>query len=252
MIKEERQKYLLDLLNKNRIVKVNDVIQDLQVADMTVRRDLQELENKGLIIRVHGGAKIIENSSELQTELSHREKKEIHLDEKLEVAKVIAENILEEETIFLGPGTTIELVYDFLKIKHAKIITNSIHVFNRFKHDTRFELILIGGSYRSKTGAFVGTIANDFVSSIHVQKSFIGVNGLDQSMIYTSNEDEGLTQKYALNSAGQKYIIADHHKLGKKDFYGFYPISETDYLITDSMIPDEKIKEFEKFILILN
>ena len=72
MIKEERQKYLLDLLNKNRIVKVNDVIQDLQVADMTVRRDLQELENKGLIIRVHGGAKIIENSSELQTELDRK------------------------------------------------------------------------------------------------------------------------------------------------------------------------------------
>lgn len=252
MIKEERQKYLLELLNENRILKVNDVISELHVADMTIRRDLQELENRGLVIRVHGGAKIVDNSSESQTELSHREKKKIHLDEKLEIAKLIAENILEGETIFLGPGTTIELVYDFLTVNHAKIITNSIHVFNRFKHDTRFELILIGGSYRSKTGAFVGTIANDFISSIHVQKSFIGVNGLDQSLIFTSNEDEGLTQKYALNSAEKKYIIADHHKLNKKDFYGFYHIEDADYLITDSEILDEGKNKFEKCIQILN
>lgn len=252
MLKEERQKYLLEILNKNRIVKVNDIVHDLHVADMTIRRDLQELENEGLLIRIHGGAKAVEGNGESQTELSHRQKKKIHLNEKLEVAQLIAKNILDGETIFLGPGTTIELVYDFLTVKHAKVITNSIHVFNRFKHDNRFELILIGGSYRSKTGAFVGTIANDFVSSIHVQKSFIGVNGLDHSLIFTSNEDEGLTQKYALNSSEKKYIIADHHKLNKKDFYGFYSIKNADYLITDSEIPNEEKRNFEEHIQILN
>lgn len=209
MIKEERQQYLLDLLNRYTIVKVKDVVRELDIADMTVRRDFQELEDKGLLVRVHGGAKIIADSKkQTLTELSHKEKQSIHLTEKLEVAQIIADNIKDNETIFLGPGTTIELVYDFLKVNHAKIITNSIHVFNKFKHDTRFELILIGGSYRNKTGAFVGTIANDFISSIHVSKSFIGVNGIDQSAIYTSNEDEGLTQKCALNIAEKKI----HHR----------------------------------------
>lgn len=252
MIKEERQQYLLDLLSQYEFVKVRDVVRELKIADMTVRRDFQELEDKGLIIRVHGGAKIIEeNKSKTLTELSHREKKNIHLTEKLEVAKTIAENILENETIFLGPGTTIELVYEFLKINHAKIITNSIHVFDKFKHDSRFELILIGGAYRSKTGAFVGTIANDFISSIHVSKSFIGVNGLDQSAIYTSNEDEGLTQKCALNIAEKKFIVADHYKLNKKDFYSFYSINDLDYLITDSKISKEYLKKFEPKLKIL-
>lgn len=253
MIKEERQQYLLDLLSQYEFVKVKDVVRELKIADMTVRRDFQELEDKGLIIRVHGGAKIMgENKGKTLTELSHREKKNIHLTEKLEVAKIIAENILENETIFLGPGTTIELVYDFLKINHAKIITNSIHVFDKFKHDSRFELILIGGAYRSKTGAFVGTIANDFISSIHVSKSFIGVNGLDQTAIYTSNEDEGLTQKCALTIAEQKYIIADHHKLNKKDFYSFYSLENLDYLITDSKISKEDRKKFELELEILS
>lgn len=250
MLKDERHKYLLDVLKHQGILKVSDVIQTLHVADMTIRRDLQELENKGLLIRVHGGAKSVD-SEETLTELSHREKESIHLSEKLEIAKLIAENIQEGDTIFLGPGTTIELVYEYLKINQAKIITNSIHVFNKFKHDSRFELILIGGSYRSKTGAFVGTIANDFISTIHVKKSFIGVNGLDHNMIFTSNEDEGLTQKYALNNAEKKFIVADHHKLNKKDFYGFYSLVDADFLITDSEISEEKRSEFEKIIHIL-
>lgn len=253
MIKEERQQYLLDLLNRYTIVKVKDVVRELDIADMTVRRDFQELEDKGLLVRVHGGAKIIADSkNQTLTELSHKEKQSIHLTEKLEVAQIIADNIKDNETIFFGPGTTIELVYDFLKVNHAKIITNSIHVFNKFKHDTRFELILIGGSYRNKTGAFVGTIANDFISSIHVSKSFIGVNGIDQSAIYTSNEDEGLTQKCALNIAEKKFIIADHHKLNKKDFYSFFSLKNVDYLITDSKIPKEDLMKIESEVHVLN
>jgi len=253
MIKEERQQYLLDLLSQFEFVKVKDVVSELKIADMTVRRDFQEMEDKGLIIRVHGGAKIIEeNRSKSITELSHREKKNIHLTEKLEIAKIISENIFENETVFLGPGTTIELVYEFLKINHAKIITNSIHVFDKFKHDSRFELILIGGAYRSKTGAFVGTIANDFISSIHVSKSFIGVNGLDLSSIYTSNEDEGLTQKWALNIAEKKFIVADHYKLNRKDFYSFYSIGNLDYLITDSKVSKDEWEIFEPKLKILS
>lgn len=250
MIKEERQNYLLEQLTKKGIVRVTDVVQELKVTDMTIRRDLQELEDRGLIIRVHGGAKLIGTSPSLP-ELSHREKKDIHFAEKSEVARLIAENIKEGETVFLGPGTTIELVYDHLTIEQAKIITNSIHVFDKFKNDPRFEIILIGGSYRNKTGAFVGTIANDFISSIHVEKSFIGVNGLDTTAAYTSNEDEGVTQRYALDSAKEKYLVADHHKFDKKDFYGFYPIHKVDYVITDTGITKDKRKEFNKYVSIL-
>lgn len=251
MLKEERQKIMLELLMEKKIVKVADITEKLQVADMTVRRDFQEMEDKGLIIRIHGGAKMLDKDTLTSIELSHREKKKIHLEEKTEIAQIIAENIYTGETIFLGPGTTIELVYDYLTVDYAKIITNSIHVFNKFKHDSRFELILIGGAYRSKTGAFVGTIANDFISSIHVQKSFIGVNGLNQSTIFTSNEDEGLTQKYALNSADERFIIADHHKLDKKDFYGFYQLKDINWLITDSGIPADKERAFSESIHIL-
>ncbi|MBL1227780.1 DeoR/GlpR transcriptional regulator [Enterococcus sp. BWB1-3] len=252
MIKEERQKALLAFLDKQEFVKVSDITEKIKVTEMTVRRDLKELEKQGKLIRVHGGAKAM-NKKELSFfELSHIEKKNIHLKEKEEVAKKIAEQIKTGDTVFLGPGTTIELVYDYLTCDFAKFVTNSIHVFDKFKNDNRFELILIGGSYRSKTGAFVGTIANDTVASIQVHKAFIGVNGILNDAVTNSNEDEGVTQRIILQSAHKKYIIADHFKLDRQDFYKFYSLSKADYLITDSSISDELSAKYGEIIKIIH
>ncbi|WP_339102038.1 DeoR/GlpR family DNA-binding transcription regulator [Candidatus Enterococcus clewellii] len=252
MIKEERQKALLDLLDKKKFLKVSEITEKINVTEMTVRRDLKELEQQGKLIRVHGGAKAVKGSDLTLLELSHIEKKNIHLSEKEEVARTIANQIETGDTVFLGPGTTIELVYDYLTCDFAKVITNSIHVFDKFKNDSRFELVLIGGSYRSKTGAFVGTIANDTVASIQVHKAFIGVNGILDNFVTNSNEDEGVTQRTILQSAHTKYIIADHFKLDKQDFYKFYSLSDADYLITDQTIPEEIYEKYEKIIQIIN
>lgn len=252
MIKEERQKALLALLDKQEFVKVTDITDKINVTEMTVRRDLKELEEQGKLIRVHGGAKASGKKDLSHFELSHIEKKNIHLTEKEAVAKNIAKQINTGDTVFLGPGTTIELVYDYLTCDFAKIVTNSIHVFDKFKNDSRFELVLIGGSYRSKTGAFVGTIANDTVTNIQVYKAFIGVNGILDDFVTNSNEDEGVTQRIILQSAHIKYIIADHFKLDKQDFYKFYSLSEADYLITDHTIPTDVLARYEKIIDIIH
>ena len=181
MIKERRHAKILELLNKESVVKVIELVEILNVTEMTIRRDLQELENENLLIRIHGGAR--KTDEEITTpsilELSHRQKRELNLNEKQQIARSIANNIKENETVFLGSGTTIELVHDYLTINHAKIITNSVYIFDKFKYDDRFDLILTGGSYRSKTGSFTGTIANDFLSTINVEKAFIGANTLN-------------------------------------------------------------------------
>ncbi|MHC5268540.1 DeoR/GlpR family DNA-binding transcription regulator [Enterococcus sp. LJL98] len=252
MIKEERHQFLLEQLKQKQVITVTDITQTLKVTDMTIRRDLQELEEKGLLVRVHGGARAITDEPINPVELSHLDKKEIHLKEKKEIASLIASEIKEGETVFLGSGTTIELVYDYLTINYAKIITNSIYVFDKFKHDSRFDLVLIGGAYRSKTGAFVGTIANDLLSTIHVQKAFIGVNAIDRQYVYNSNEDEGLTQSHILNSAEKKYILTDYSKFNKRDFYNFYALKNIDYLITDSRTDSEVLNMYQETIKIIN
>lgn len=249
MIKEERLNYILEKLKNQKFIRVSEITEELDVTDMTVRRDLKRLEEQNLITRVHGGAKLIQDQS--QRELSHIDKIKINIDAKKEIAQKIAKEINDNETVFLGAGTTIELVHDYITAENVKIITNSFHLFNRIKHDDRFEIILIGGTYRDITGCFVGTIANDFIQNIHVQKTFIGVNGITHDGIYTFSESEGLTQQHMLNNSGVKYIVGDQSKFNRKDFYRFYSLEQADYLITNDDL-DGKIKnDYSKFINIV-
>lgn len=251
-MKDRRHIIILDLINKNDVVKVSELVELLDVTEMTIRRDLQELEDDNKLIRIHGGARRVENNSLHLVELSHRQKREINLDEKKEIAKIIANNIHENETVFLGSGSTIELVYNYLNLKQAKIITNSIYVFNQFKNDERYELILTGGTYRSKTGSFTGTITNDFISSINVEKSFIGVNALNNNLIFNANEDEGVIQRSILNNSREKFIIADFVKFDKMDFYQFYDLKNVDKLITDSKVTQETIDKYSQWVEVIN
>lgn len=245
MLKEERYSIILDLLNQKGIVKVSDITDIIDVTEMTVRRDLQDLDQKGLLKRIRGGAQL--NNLMVEKELSHMEKKNINIDLKNNIAKKIAEHICDNDSIFLGPGTTIELVHKYITANNVKIVTNSIHVFNQFIDDSRYELILIGGSYRSKTGAFVGSIANDTISRINIKKSFIGVNAICDNSISNSHEDEGMIQATILNNSLERYIVADSSKLNKRDFYHFYSLENVTSIITDNNISSENIERYSKY-----
>lgn len=249
MLKEERLEKIMTMINKNEIVKVSEITELLRVTEMTVRRDLQVLEEQGMLRRIHGGAKRMETLKE--REFSHLEKQALHVEEKQKVAKIIANLIVEGDTVFLGPGTTIECVYDYLDVSFARIITNSIHVFNRFVGDDRFELILIGGTYRTRTGAFVGSFANEAIDKIRVKKAFIGTNGIFQNSVTTSSEEEGSIQRNILDNASEKYIIADHHKLDHEDFFRFYHLDLVTALITDNEVTEEIKKIYQSYTKVI-
>lgn len=245
MLREERQSIIINLLNEKGVIKVSDITDIINVTEMTVRRDLHELDKKGLLKRIHGGAKL--NESVINRELSHNEKQNININAKIDIAKKISELINDGDCIFLGAGTTIELVYDYIKANYLKIVTNSIYVFNRFVNDQRYELILIGGSYRNRTGAFVGSIANDTLSKIKINKSFIGVNGIYDNAVSNYSEDEGMIQATVLNNSLEKYIIADSSKLNKNDFYHFYDLENTTAIVTDKNISEKNKERYSQY-----
>ena len=146
MLKQQRLNIIQELLSQKEIVQVSDLTNILNVTEMTVRRDLKTLEDAGKLLRIHGGAKTVDNS--FNKELSHIEKQEIMIEEKKYISKKIANLIKSGDTIFLGPSTTIENMYDYMEDFPTRIITNSIHVFNKFNNSNKYDLILIGGSYR--------------------------------------------------------------------------------------------------------
>ncbi|MDD7045062.1 MAG: DeoR/GlpR family DNA-binding transcription regulator, partial [Peptoniphilaceae bacterium] len=236
MLKEERHEIILDKLEKDGIIQVSSLTNILNVTDMTIRRDLKELEDQNLLLRVHGGAKSLDKA--LPREFSNEEKIYKNKEKKEYIAQIIASLIDGDENIFLGAGTTIEYVSTYLSNKKCNIYTNSLYLFEKLKKIRGLGVFLIGGEFRESTGAFVGSLALDLVEKIRFTKAFIGVNGICDSFAYTYSVDEGVLQSKILDNSNKAYLIADSSKIGVEDFYAFYNIENADVISDDKIKPN--------------
>lgn len=246
MLKQEKLDRILETVNTKGTITVKDIMTSLDISDMTARRYLQELADKDLLVRVHGGAEKLRTGSLLSNERSNVEKQALQIAEKQEIAKFAGHLVEERETIFIGPGTTLEYFARELPIDNIRVVTNSLPVFLILNERKLTDLILIGGNYREITGAFVGTLTLQDLSSLQFSKAFVSCNGIKEHAIATFSEEEGEVQKIALQNANKKYLLADHSKFDKFDFYTFYNISEIDTVISDSKLSDKTLKSLAK------
>ena len=248
-MKESRHVAILQELDKNEVVSVKDLSDLLGVTDMTIRRDLMDLEEQDLLVRVHGGAhRKIKDSL---TEVSHTEKNMLNVEEKREIAQKCAALIDEGDTIFIGAGTTTDFIGDYLEGKHVSIVTNSLPIFEKLKDFPNYDLILVGGRYRVKTQTFVGQFANKLLKEIKVSKAFIGANGIDGHNVTTSNEEEGNGDAIILNNAISKYIVADNSKFDSYSFYSFYRLDNLSAVVTDDNIATKVKEKYSTYVEIL-
>jgi len=250
MLKRERLLTIQNLVEKKGIVTVSEIEQALGVSKMTVRRDLDELADNQTLIRIHGGAQ--SKHYVKTTELSRLERRDLNVAEKHQIATIITSLIAPGDTVFIGPGTTNELVADALSISDVNIITNSLPVFESFQnHAKRTKIQLIGGHYHARTGAFIGSITVEMLERLRPTKAFISVSGLDGDAVMDENVDEGQALAIALNQAAKRYIVSDHTKLNRTAFYRFYDLSECDALITDSDIPKPDLARYANLTTVL-
>ncbi|MDA9462578.1 Lactose phosphotransferase system repressor [Enterococcus mundtii 3F] len=248
MLKRERLLTISEMVNKKGILTVSEIIEQLNVSDMTVRRDLDELEKSGKLLRIHGGAQSLTYT--LDQELSHTEKSVMQIREKQQIAATAAQLINEGDTVFLGPGTTIELLASHLIHRKLRIITNNYAVFEVLAQAEVPEILLIGGDFRKNTGAFVGPITNDNLRKLKFTKSFISANGVHNEAISTYSTEEGEAQQIALNHSKNKYLLVDHQKFNRDDFYIFYQLHDFDLLITDPHIKSHVKDHYSQYVQI--
>ena len=159
MLKIDRHSYILNELKKKHLVRVNRLAIDMKVTEMTIRRDLKELEDYGHLTRIHGGAKL--KPKNFYQEDNFNKKISVNVDEKKEIARKVAGLIKNNETIFIGAGSTTSYLAEFLQDRNINIVTNSMTVFEQFKDNPSCDLIFIGGRYRPKTKGFVGYFTQD-------------------------------------------------------------------------------------------
>ncbi|WP_368486667.1 DeoR/GlpR family DNA-binding transcription regulator [Spiroplasma sp. DGKH1] len=238
MHKLERKNMLLDFLQAkpfHNMAEINEYVESLGIAYVTVRRDLKELQNEGLVSLSYGGVKTNEKSD--NSTIKHLNQLNLNLTAKQQIAKLAQKLINQGDVLYLGAGTTCEEFAKQIKTE-VKVITNSWFVYQiLLKNSYIIEPILVGGKYREPSGVFIGSFAEKALEIEPFYKTFVSVTNIDyDGNLYNSNEGESHLEAIILAKAKYKYILADSSKFNSMGYEHFCNIKDIDGIITDRVV----------------
>jgi DeoR/GlpR family transcriptional regulator of sugar metabolism len=205
------------------------------VSDMTVRRDLELLHERGLLEKVHGGAASIEGSSKFEPGFTI--KSGMMESEKNSIAEAAAELVEPGTAIAISAGTTtFALARLLVDIPGLTVVTNSVPVADALYRDRRSDqTVILSGGVRTPSDALVGPFAVEVIRSLHVDTVFMGVHGMDpRSGFTTPNILEAETNRALIDAGRRLVLMADHTKWGIIGISSIGRLDEADILITDS------------------
>lgn len=233
MLAEERQQIILQKLAESPVVKLQDLVQDLKASESTVRRDLQELEACHLLRRVHGGASLLQPRSE---ELDMETKTSKNVQQKKAVARLAADQIRDNECIYLDAGTTTLEMIPYIRAANVTVVTNGpAHGEELARKNV--VCYLIGGIMKRTTKAVIGSMALQNLNLFRFDKAFIGTNGIDKQMGFTTPDpEEAALKKRAQSLSAQTFVVADSSKFSEVSFCKMFDLGQA-AIITDKM-PD--------------
>lgn len=237
---EARQKDILAMVGERGEISVAELAQKLGVSLLTIRRDLQCLEEEALLERFYGG---VRRGGNLKTEEA-ADKAAACCDR---IAKYAASLVGDGDSIFINTSSTALRIIPYIKSRNVTVITNNgnaIHV----PHQPDLSIILTGGELRYMKGAMVGDYALASLSRVIAKKCFVGCSGLSlESGMTTENANEVNTNEMMLNRVTDRaYILADHRKIGKKSSFVSWPIENVTDVITDTETADQAARQFEQ------
>ncbi len=224
-----RKRKILEFLSQNEEMEVTEMAKYLEVSDITIRRDLIDLESKGLLIRTHGGAvKIDENIA-----VSFQDKSVKNAKEKDFICQLASKEIQEGDVIFIDCGSTTFELCKYIREKKIHVITNSLPVVNALAH-SKVKVNLIGGELDTERMAMHGMMAVEHIRKYQATKAFIGVDGLTTEGLFAHSEKEAEISLNIAAQAAQTYLLCDASKIGKKSYLNFGGIGLLHTLITNA------------------
>lgn len=241
----KRHQDILNRLEKEKHLEVLDLCEILNVSAVTIRKDLKLLEQKGLLHRTHGGASLENPYINERTVL---DKEKISVEEKNGIAQMAASRIVENDSILIASGTTVQAFSKYIQPKNKlTVITSSLHVVLHLIHDKNIEILQLGGYIRHTSASVIGNYAEYILQNVSCSKLFLGVDGIDLEYgLSTTNLEEAELNKKMLNAAQKVIVLADSSKFGKKSFARICDLSRVDEIITDSGISDIKRNKLEE------
>ncbi len=239
MLAQQRQTSILEEVKRHGGARVADLVRELGVSDMTIRRDIEALAERGLVAKVHGGAVALDRATD---EPGYATKSAQQQAEKMGIARAAAALVQPGQAVGISAGTTTAtLAYELLGTAELTIVTNSIPVADVFYQGGRpDQTVVLTGGTRTPSDALVGPVAQEALARINLDLLFLGVHGMNARTGFTTpNLAEAETNRALVAAARQVVVLADHTKWDLIGIATIAPLSGADILITDPQLPEE-------------
>lgn len=235
-----RQAEIMAIAKAEGRVLVDDLIARFNVTPQTLRKDLNDLCERALLTRIHGGAVYATGSENLE----YNQRRQIAASEKSAIGRATAELIPDGASLFINIGTTTEAVSEAL-VRHKRllIVTNNINVANRLRVHEQFEVLIAGGSVRPSDGGIVGGATVDFIGQFRADYAVIGTSaiGHDGALLDFDLREVKVTQAIIAN-AKHVILVADQSKFERSAPVYIASLNQVDTFVTDRC-PDEAIRQ---------
>lgn len=238
MLTEERHNKIIEMLGLQGAVTVPEIAKELNISESTVRRDLISLDRMGKLKKVHGGATAVEERISV-IEPDFETKLALNVEEKTAIGRVAAAYIQNSDFVFIDAGTTTAAMIEFIpdSIK-ATFVTNGI-VHARMLVRKGLKVYIAGGRIKPLTEAIVGAESINNIKNYNFTKAFIGTNGIDINVGYTTPDiEEALLKAEVIKRAFVPYILADSSKFGKMSAVTFSELKRC-CIVTDELTHPE-------------
>ena len=241
----ERQRQILSLLSQQGRLSVAEIVAQFSISEATARRDLETLALQGKGQRVHGGILAVEQAP---PELPILERENEQPDEKTRIGRAAAKLVQNNETIFLGSGTTVlEIARNVREHKNLTVITNSLAVLNILAGIKEITVVCLGGMLRESELSFIGHITEQALVEVRADKVFMGTRGVSLEHGLTNDYlQETLTDRAILKSGREIIIVADHTKINRVATVLLAPLNSMHTFVTDSGTDKKFVQALKK------
>ena len=255
MLIVERQKKLLELLQHRGAAELEELALQFQVSGSTVRRDLEALEQQGLVQRTHGGA-VYQGAegngagSQMATALTLRMSERV--EQKRAIGRFASDIVQPNMTLLLDGGSTVVYAAELITARPLQVVTNSLAVANIFADDEQVELLIIGGGLYPRSGVLVGPIATGCMADLHADLLLFSLAGLYESAGFNSNLAMAQVEQVMLRQAARSMLLMDSSKFGRKSLVRVCSFDEVDHIVTDTAVDIRWHEELGGRLIVVN
>ncbi|SFA83215.1 transcriptional regulator, DeoR family [Rhizobium sp. NFR07] len=244
MKREERQQGIINLLVESRTVDLDDLAERFAVSKMTVHRDLDELEQAGVLRKVRGGA-TIDAGTQFESDFRIRERQDHGA--KQAITQAAAELVEPGMTVMVNDGSMAAVLGEALIGKRPlTVITNNAAVIERLKGENGITLIALGGVYSAKFNAFFGVVTEETLARLRADIAFISTPGVAAGHAYHMDDNVVRTKRAMMASSTRNCLLVNHERIGQTALHVLAGLNEFDAVITDQQPDPTALAEIEE------